>query len=311
VAYAPWLPQAQDDAPGGWIERPAQPSPDIVIFGESLPLGTLVSGSYRNIGTVLQTLLPSIAVTTYAVGAQRTESIFARAGGIPFEIGLPNDTIPPTTDPVVLTWRSGDPMTDQGVQNLDALVGGVAVTIARLSNNLYTLTRKAAGPSVVIGPQSRSLFDAARDTAATTQIWWAYRNDLSGELPVDGIVSRSRRQHRWLRALDKRFVSMGPLYRRTAIEFIGGANRAYMDSFDSAAEAIYGARHLALNGYMASTAPFEARNLTPSTDDLSDIANGVPARRWMRDTQHTNTDGDAVIVEDLLLPKLQTLRYVV
>ncbi len=310
MAYAPWLPQTQDDAPGGWIDRPATPSTDIAIFGESLPLGTLVSGSYRNIGTVLQTLLPAITVTTYAVGAQRTDNIFARAGGIPFEIGLPDNLIPATTDPVVLASRSGDPMTDQGVQSLEAMVAGLAVVIARLPSTLYTLTRKTPGPPVVIGPRSRCIFDIARDTAATTQVWWAYRNDLSGEMPVADIVPRAQRQARWLRALDKRFVSMGPLYRRTAIEYIGGTNRAYMDSFDAAAETAFGDRHLRLNSYMASTVPFEVRSLTPSADDLADIANGVPARRWMRDTQHTNTDGDAVIVEDLLLPKLQALRYV-
>jgi hypothetical protein len=310
MAYAPWLPQSQGDAPGGWIDRPATPGPDIAIFGESLPLGTLSGSTYLNIGTVLQGLLPAIAVATYGTGAQRTDSIFARAGGIPFQVSLAGGVIPPTTDPVTLTWRSGDPITDQGPQTYDAVVAGVTVTIARLASNLYILTRKAAGPAVAVGAQSRCIFDIARDTAALTQVWWPYRNDLSALMPVDEILGRAQRQQRWLRALDRRFVSMGPLYRRTAAEFIGGSGRAYMDSFDVAALAMFGDRHLVLNAHMASTDPFEIRNLTPSADDLADIASGVPARRWMRDTQHTNTDGDAVIVEDLLLPKLQALRYV-
>ncbi len=309
MAYAPWLPQAQDDAPGGWIDRPPTPSSDIAIFGDSLPLGTLSGSTYLNIGTVLQGLLPDITVTTYATGAQLTPSIFARAGGVPVGISLPGNQIPATSNPVALTWRSGDPITDQGPQSYDAMVAGVPVTIARLSSNLYTLARKTAGLVVGIGPQSRCLFDIARDTAGLTQIWWPYRNDLSAQLPVGEVLGRSQRQRRWLRALDKRLVSIGPLYRRTAVEYIGGLNRAYMDSFDPAAAALFGDNHLPLNAYMASTEPFERRNLTPSSDDLVDIGLGVPARHWMRDTQHTNTDGDAVIVEDLLLPRLQALRY--
>ncbi len=280
---------------------PDYPSTDIAAWGDSLTDG----GSS---GDWLVKLAADIGVAAYngGTGGQGTRAIAARAGGCPAILAAAV-MIPATTAPVVVTFAGGFSPVNANRPVLFTLAG-VAGQLNRDASNVLTFTRLVEGTTVNAAARTMLLPVDAATHRGRTMIVGMGRNSFragTGDFQAVGqIIAAIRSVLDYQSSRVRRAIvwEIPP----TQIEPNGNANRAVLDSVNAAIKAAFPGEWLDIASWLRTTAPqtvgtvmvndpFTQLGISPTAQDLADIANGVTPTTLTSDGLHfTQLAGTAI-----------------
>lgn len=290
-------------------EFKAVSGPDIVCWGDSMTAGAGGNGrSYPLILGELLTAAGSTAKTFNAgVGGETSVTITARQGGNPFIVRITDKLIPATTTPVVITL---DQIGSETVRPLlqgngapgygfTGTLAGVEGTIALVkpnggntwdAANYYTFTRKTAGNEVAVTRPETFYLDFANAHLGDIHVIWIGQNGPSTARAISDAKAIIQR----MEALNKRYIVIS---KPTST----GAD-------DSVFFAEFGSRFLPIRKYMVEFG-LEDAGITPTEQDLTDIANGTVPTSLRTDAVHWTAQGYTILANQIF-KKLKELGWI-
>lgn len=287
-----WARLADDCPIPAWAA--SLPSNTITFWGDSMTAGS--GGGGTTISSVVASLLGR-TVNNRGIGGQNSAAIATRQGALPMLVTVTGDQIP-ASGPVTLTARSQTPITNQGASSFTGTLAGVAGTLAASTSDggatyTYTFTRTTAGSAVACPANSQFVFDFAVADRDDTVVIWSGRND-GRNTRAEQIAIRNNilAMHSYLSPQIKRSLVL-PIFNGRAVSTGGGAyepsgSAGYNNIIATNQELArtLGPAFLAdARDYMVRFAIYDA-GLTPTADDLSDIAADCVPRQLMSDNVH-------------------------
>jgi len=231
--------------------------------------------------TYPETVASDLGVTVYngGIGGNASAEIATRQGGLRPLCTLTGNEIPAgSTTPIVLTaitpatgWRTGGDSTIVGT------LAGVAGTLLNdISEGHFTFTPSSAPGSTVSVPAGTPFIctegDAMRDWI---NVIWSGHNNAPAGTAVTDIPRDIASMVAWLTPYTKRYL----------IVSITWETKSRNDQLNAPLIAAYPDNYVDLNGYLISDG-LTAAGLTPTADDLADIAAGEVPRQLRYDGTH-------------------------
>lgn len=276
------------------------PTADIACWGDSMTAGSGASGSATRYPQTLGTELGR-TVANLGIGGQGSAQIAGRQGGIPVAVTVSGNEIPASgavsvtaISPAILTGgTSTATLTQTGT------LAGVPGTLSKTGYPAtYTFTRAASGSAVSCPAGSLFVSDQIAQYIGSTVVIWAGRNDTrttraSMLATRDNILAMISA----LTPQVKRVLVL-PVFNGRAVATAGGAyepqGSAAYDAIQLVNEELartLGDSFLAgLRDYMVRYAIYDA-GLTPTADDLADMALDCIPRSLFSDDIHLNDYG--------------------
>lgn len=202
------------------------PSPNIVIWGDSLTQGAGTGTSGKSIGVQLQALYgargDARTVTSFGFGGQRGAAILARQGSAPITVLLPNGTngfpeipasgaINVTVSMDILTLPP--PSNSATDRSLAGTISGVPVVLTRLASGDYFVARATAGAAVAVDADVPFIPDTAMYRKYTLVCWMNTNDMLSAGAPLTAaqILAQIDTYVGFQETVQRRFVIVMPL----------------------------------------------------------------------------------------------------
>lgn len=244
----------------------------ITTFGDSLTQGSGGTG----LATLLSNMLPGRLCYNRGIGGQTSAQITARQGGNPSPIqvtltgnvfnGVTAVTITAISNRFLSTQSDNGPRYVSGsINGIQCAIGWSATGTAPSQVETYVVV---PGYSTTAAVPANSTFipDDGLNARNDIQVWWLGRNDTDWTgLPALYAACVSYLE------LPRRFIIIGILPGPT--ETPGTPARTALDAANAATAAAYP------NNFIPSTPPTSAElaaiNYTPTTQDNTDIANGI------------------------------------
>jgi hypothetical protein len=208
-------------------------------------------------------------------------AVAAKAGAVP-AVWLSGGTIP-ASGPVtmilkdhlqIMRWWSPLPCTIAGVHG--TLTRHPDTTGTVTLDQPATFTRDVPGDPVTVPPNSPFLSDWAGERGNMTIIMSGRNNTTDPER----VIADTRAHVEFLTGLDGKYLVLSQ---------INGTGR---DQINAANRAAYGSRYVDVLSYLASTKALADAGLTPTTQDLADIAAGrVPTAFYVGNGDLTHLNG--------------------
>lgn len=289
----------------------------VACFGDSLTMGS--GGNGVTYPSVLASLLGGEwSVTNQGVGGESSLEVMVRQGSAealvkPFTIPA-SGSVEIAFEDIVVGRNIGVTVTASDSRINPVKIGGVEGVIDH-ANNAYTFTRSESGSSITLN----------RPTLVETHCE-TYRNDLqviwvgtnggwneSGSYTPDSLISQIDRMVDFLGNPNRPFLVIGLHH---LFNWMTGVT---LESLEKAMSMRYGRRFINQRKYIVtpiynsndeiiSCYGLSDRNITPTANDITAIANGVVPPSLMADDVHYN--GDAYhIVANLVYKRGKELKY--
>lgn len=262
--------------------------PDITGSGDSMTQGAGGEGmGYVEVLRALMAAHGSTAeVKNRGVGGETSTTIAARMGGYPFIVLPVAGLIPVTTTPFEITLlpingQMPAPLKQGYVAPMPGRLGTVRGTFSRTESGgvlTYFFTRATAGAEVVANRPLPLYLDVGIESLGDIQIIWIGQNgdpSFTGALTARAIQD-AKAIIQQMTALDKRYLVMSKP---------GGTSA--QDAEDALWFAEFGRRFIPIRQYMVKYGLADA-GITPTAQDLIDIANGTVPSSLRVDPTHFN-----------------------
>ena len=262
--------------------------PNITGSGDSMTQGA--GGEGMGYVEVLRALMAahgsSAEVKNRGVGGETSTTIAARMGGYPFIVLPVAGLIPVTTTPFEITLlpingQMPAPLKQGYVAPMPGRLGTVRGTFSRTESGgvlTYFFTRATAGAEVVANRPLPLYLDVGIESLGDIQIIWIGQNgdpSYTGALTARAIQD-AKAIIQQMTALDKRYLVMSKP---------GGTSA--QDAEDALWFAEFGRRFIPIRQYMVKYGLADA-GITPTAQDLIDIANGTVPSSLRVDPTHFN-----------------------
>ena len=258
-------------------------SPVIEMFGDSLTAGT----GGTPVTTLLSWMLTPRLIKNWGIGGQTSIQIAARQGGQPIFITLSGNAFN-GNNAVSVTSISPQPMStasDTTARYYSGTVSGIQCMLVRTvvsTVETYTL-QPLISQNTAIPANSIFIPDQGFNAQKSIQVLWLGRNDASPWTGLDTTIANCVSKL----SQPKRAIIIGVLNAQD--ETIGTARYNAIAAINATIAAAFP------NNYIPSTPPtaaeFAAQNWTPSSQDNTDVANGIIPASWHSDNVHLNTYG--------------------
>jgi len=262
----------------------------IECFGDSLTAGA----GGTALATLLKNMLPGRLVLSRGIGGQTSAQVAARQGGspTPITVTLTGNAFNGVTA-VTLTAISNQFLStpsDNNTRYMSGSINGVQCAIARTATGgppstteTYTVL-PAYNTSAAVPAGSLFIPDDGFNARHSIQTLWLGRNDVPALTGVPALVAGCVAYMK----PPRRFVVIGVL--AALGEINGSANKIAIDSVNAQLSAAYPSNFIAATP--PSTAEMTAVGYTPTTQDNTDIANGVfPTGLRFDGNVHLTTQG--------------------
>ena len=262
--------------------------PNITGSGDSMTQGA--GGEGMGYVEVLRALMAahgsSAEVKNRGVGGETSTTIAARMGGYPFIVLPVAGLIPVTTTPFEITLlpingQMPAPLKQGYVAPMPGRLGTVRGTFSRTESGgvlTYYFARATAGAEVVANRPLPLYLDVGIESLGDIQIIWIGQNgdpSYTGALTARAIQD-AKAIIQQMTALDKRYLVMSKP---------GGTSA--QDAEDALWFAEFGRRFIPIRQYMVKYGLADA-GITPTAQDLIDIANGTVPSSLRVDPTHFN-----------------------
>lgn len=219
---------------------------------------------------------------------QGYSQISARQGGVPARLTVAGNAIP-ALGSVGITSVLNNPLSDGGARQ--GVLAGVSGMLSMASGTL-TFTRSVAG-EVVSCPAKTYFFpsDGVSNTDRHITIWCG-RNSFK-DIPPALIVASINSMVHYLTPRVKRVIVMSiPPW---VGEELGTSMRSKLDACNQAIQAAFPEYWLDISAWLRTVDAATASGITFTTDDMTDIANGLTPRSLRSDAGHPNAAGHVAI----------------
>ncbi|MBV6552318.1 hypothetical protein KTN00_15035 [Acinetobacter soli] len=271
--------------------------PDIVCWGDSM---TAMTTSYvAHLQTLLTNSGSTATVHNAGVSGEKSTEICARQGGNPLIVRVTGGVIPANTTAVTITFNhmysqfpkvlyqgagtGAGTGTGQNVAiryfegELAGVKGRINLVqpngISQYPNNAdyYTFTRLVAGSEVTANRPLPFYTDFAKARRGDIAIIWAGQNGEATERTINDVKAMIQ----YLSTVDKRYLII------SKPQSTGSDDFAFYTAF--------GRRFIAARDYMVEFGLADA-GITPTTQDTTDISNGVVPTSLRVDSVHWTSD---------------------
>lgn len=222
-------------------------------------------------------------------GGQTSEQIAARQGGAPATVAFAGNQIAAVTTAQTVTVNVDLLTGAAGQFARTGTISGVHGTLTGATSlGAYTFTRDAAGTAVSLPGATPFIPDALVNYGSQIGVFWAGRNNFKTDAP-SVIVGNLQAMAGALRAYSKRYVvlSIPP----DASETTGSGVRSQLDAANSALASAFPNSWLDIAAYLRSAQAFTDAGISQTTQDTTDIANGVTPTSLRSDSVHLNDIG--------------------
>lgn len=297
--------------------------PDVICWGDSMTQGAGITGVQYAYPAVLQALMQNASSTATVrnsgCGGETSFTISARQGGNPMRLYAENGVIPASPSPVKmvmldnngkpirpLVQKSGIPETNNDLY-FDGTINGVHGRLAIVkpngaspvwdSSNYYTFTRSEAGAEVVLNRPTPFYLDFAEARRGDIAIFWMGQNN---ETPSESVIADAKAMINHLKPMAKRYLVISrPKPYLNLYAQISDEEKLYLE---------YGFRFINVRQYLIDYGLADA-GITPTSQDLSDIAAGLVPSSLRSDGTHFNNAGYAVVAK-IVFERLKQLGWV-
>lgn len=293
----------------GWL---VDRLPDSTSVGAIAMVGDSLAASH-NLAESLNTLLPGVNVYKRAWNGETSDGILWRLGALPTYWTVAGGTIPAGTTPVTVTTTQKLALPDFAT-NYTGSLNGVPGVIRHDGAGGFEFTRTTAGASTPA--PNRILFDTSWTATTATHILGIImgRNDVSlGSVGVDSdvashVAGNFVRLVDWMVAQKKIFFVMGTINRTN--EPRGHARHSMVVELNDLVRGLFPGNFIDVRRYLIDQCIYDL-GITPTPEDLENIANDCPPPSVMVDITHYTDAAAAMISEKLLKPWLIGKGYYV
>lgn len=283
--------------------------PGVVAYGDSLTFGT-GSGSSETASypAVLESHI-GVDVVNAGIPSEASQDIAGRQGGAPL-LATPAGGVLNASGNTVLTITRPDGSPAPNFMRLASSevnpveYAGVAGNITYFSGSgtwQFSPLNALDDPVTVIEPMP-IITRSARAYGDLTHIFWAGTNNITEEEQILGDIA-TMVEH--ITALDRRYLVLGPLNREA--ETAGTPNHGHVVAIEAALQRSHGRRFVGVRRWLIDYG-LTAAGLTPTTQDLADIANDVIPSQLRTDNVHLNATGYGLVAE-LVATRLREFRW--
>lgn len=260
----------------------------LAAWGNSLTQGAGSSGG----GDYLTLVATALGKTKYngGIGGQTSSQIVARQGGSPTLITVSGNQIP-ASGAVSVTAYSQDIFWVAGAHAAGSSTGtvaGIAGTLAGDISGNYTFTRAAAGTATACPAGTPFIPDAGVTHRADIQILEMGRNNFASGAQVQADIAAAVA---YLSPYCKKYLVLSVLTGLSEIS--GSANYITIIALNAALASTYGGHFVDVTTPPTS-AEMAAIGYTPTSQDNTDIANGVFPTGMRADSIHLTNNGYAI-----------------
>ncbi|WP_032380954.1 hypothetical protein [Rhodococcoides fascians] len=225
------------------------------------------------------------------VGGQSIAQIASRQGGIPALCTVAGNSIP-ASGSIAVTTISRTPVDPNG--SIVGVLAGVAGTLTRDSGMGHSFTRTAAGSVTAVPaatPFVTSVSTANRDRKFTIAVG---RNGFKGVDPAS--IVAGIRAMREFQTHPQGFVFEVPPWSTEPLPAASGSFREQLNTLNSMIKAAFPAEYF--NGFelLRTSTAARAAGITFTSDDQTDITNGVTPRSLRSDEGHLNDLGGTALL---------------
>ena len=221
-------------------------------------------------------------------GSQTSPQISARQGGVPVLLTVTGGKIPASGSiGVTVSTNLFYTNASSGTTTQAGTLGGVPGVLQRVKTSgvyTYTFIRDAAGAEVAVPNPAPFLtgYDW-RNRAMTICIG---RNDVLDSTPQQ-IVDRIRGIIEWNHRDPSQHIVLSIPANRT-LDSPGSSGRFALDAVNAAIKAAFPRQWVDWAGYLTSTVTLQQVGITPTSQDLIDIADGITPTSFRGDGLHFN-----------------------
>ena len=279
--------------------------PTIDCFGDSLTDGAGSGTPREGYPVWLSRLLPDRIINNYGIGGQTLEQIGARQGAIPCKITIPGNVLNGYNE-VNLTSISpqlGSTAADQLDRYFSGKVNGIPVVIKRTgASEVYTIKCLGTTTGATISPNSVFVPDSSRNARSHIQIlFWGRNNNVFNIIP--SLTAAYESAVNYMES-PKRVLIIGILNAMT--ETVGtGAYNAIIACNDTL-RSIYKDRYVEITP--PTVEELSAIDISPTSQDLADIGNGIFPASMHADNTHLLGTGYRIIA-NRIYAKMVNLRW--
>jgi hypothetical protein len=268
----------------------------VVLAGASINPHSGINGSLpRHLEYLLQTYDPEWSVCNHGVSAQSSSEIASRMGAIPIYITLGSGTALASSGAVACTCTPGTwgPFARRGT-SVDTLDGYIGNQLCRLTNTgtgvnanspIYSIEQIGGTASITVSAATQfTIADDSLDYAVN--IFWATRNDNNNQLSWDmqGAMVEKLPQD------ERRYIVMGDWNTADGAEDTGSTRLTNILAENTELRRRFGGNFFDVRAFLRGEYPYDGTlyrtcwqvsGLSPSANDLADIALGRIPRVWM------------------------------
>jgi hypothetical protein len=252
--------------------RPYVSSPVIAAYGDSL-----TAANYPNDLATLMGGVVGVDVIKRGISSQTPSQIVGRQGGEFALVTVAGDSIP-ASGQVSATINVS---ILRGATSITGTLAGRHGTLRGGTTTPYTFEQDAGGVVTPCPPNTPFKPDGAFEDENRTQIYWYGRNNPNDVGPW---IAKSVA---FLKPRVKRFLILGQINQSNGIEPIGNATYNVIKNYNLEMAAKYGDSFIDIRRWLVDSAIYEM-GITPTVDDLADMAGDMPPRSVMNDPVHPN-----------------------
>jgi hypothetical protein len=233
-------------------------------------------------------------VSIQGIGGQGTQSIAARQGGYPATVTFPSDTMPAGTAPTTVTVSAVPYSSPSGTGTTSGTVtiAGVTGTLTRDNvTQVHTFTRAVAGAAAWVPPTTPIITQEAATYQGNVAVIWSGRNSFL-TMTKEDIVLYIQKMIDFMTAGKKRFLvlEIAPSDSETP----GTANRTALDALNTLLQKTWPHNFVPVARYLRGPALADM-GITPTTQDTTDIGNGITPVSLRGDALHLNPNGNIAV----------------
>lgn len=272
----------------------------LACFGDSMTEGP--SGFTNSFPNRLATELGLVYNTDVFNGGksgQASSDIAIRQGGLVPLVTVTSNQVP-ASGAVTITAIS--PSTSYRLDSsvgptlfLGTLAGVPGTLTIDQATDVFSFTRTTPG-SIVSCPAGTPFYG---QTSATYRDWpqiiWVGRNNTTTNTNFADARRDIASMVAYLRPYTKRYLIFG--VSPSSSETNGTPARTALDAHNQALEDLYGSNFFNVVDYMATSQALADASITPTVQDLIDIANGIPPLSLRNDSLHFNPTGDLTLAK--------------
>jgi len=287
----------------GDTERAIVSGPGVTLAGHSMLAGA---------ANAISAALSGVSVVSLSVGGESSRTIAARQGGQPLLFVPSGGSLPASGSvDVDLLWADGPvaggwPLLQGATSYAGTLVLPSGTRVAGTfsivrdpsatqyvhhAGDRYTFTRSTNGSAITVNRPAPFYADVATPRRSDIFVYWIARNNINEvDQAIGDLQAMIQRQDN----LAKRWLVLSE--HNSATEPSGSGNFANVTSYNQRARALAGRRFVDTRQYLIDYGLADA-GITPTTQDQTDIANGVVPTSLRSDNLHLNASGSAVVAQ--------------